>query len=129
MTNTGAIYSNRPTFLAEVALTKGVAVSRGTDPVNEVALPTAGARIVGVTLQEATINEDVSVQTEGFVLGTAGTGGITAGDFLKVDANGAFVATTTGTDIVVAEAYETFAAGEVGNIKLLNTGVLYSALA
>lgn len=110
-------------------MSRGVAVSRGTTAGTQVALPTAGDRIVGITLQEADADKNISVQTSGFALGTAGTGGVTVGDFLKVDANGAFVATTTATDVVVAEAYETFATGEKGNIKLLDTGVLYSALA
>ena len=57
------------------------------------------------------------------VLLMAGSGGWTAGAFLKSDADGAGVATTTSEDLYGAVAMEAASAGETGRVFILRGSI------
>lgn len=98
---------------------------------NLVVIAGAGERGIGIT--QAAVDytgweNTVAVKEYWFSFAKAGTGWRTRWDFLKVDANGDLVVTTTDTDIVVSQARDTVSATEIWEIKIIEP-VLYSALA
>lgn len=99
---------------------------------NLVVIAGAGDRAIWFT--QAAVTEysawetTVAVKESWFSFAKAGTGWRTRGNFLKVDANGDLIATTTATDVVVAQARDTVSATEIWEIKIMEP-VLYSALA
>lgn len=102
-----------------------------TDTTNdppEVVLPGAGEKIYGVVTSASTrvgVSPDVGiedgnigdVQTEGRTPMLVGTGGLTLGDDVAVDAAGAAVAAATG-DIVIGKALTTMAAAGFAEVEL-----------
>lgn len=96
---------------------------------NTVAIAGAGEAAIGITTDEAEASEGVvSVRMSGPALAIAG-GTITVNAKLKVDANGDLVATTTGTDLVVAYAMEPAADNDEFEVYILPVPVLYSSFA
>lgn len=73
-------------------------------------------KVVGVAFTDATSGQLVTVATEGEMNLLVGTGGVTAGDLVKVGADG-LVTGGTGDD-VVGVALETIAAAASGRILL-----------
>lgn len=130
MANTGAIHGDvYPSFEVENDITQYQAVKRGTS-YNEVTPATAGDDVFGIAQLSANASdgERVTVKKWGFTLAKAGTGGRTAWDKLKSDANGALVATTTVTDLVCGEAMSTISATETGEVYVYPFAVEYGSL-
>jgi len=66
------------------------------------------------------VNTPVAIQYGGFVKAILGTGGATAFAPLKVDANGALIIASAGTDVVVAIANEAGTAGNMIEVEVVS---------
>lgn len=80
-----------------------------------------GAAADGVLINDPESGAAATVVTHGRVMVEVGTGGLTAGDNVGVDANGEAVEAATG-DIVVGRALETAAAGTRTTIDFFRGG-------
>lgn len=78
----------------------------------------AGELAYGVAHYDAPKDAEVSIIREGTVGVTAGTGGLTAGDPVKADANGAAVTGTAGTDLILGICTADTAAAAAAPITL-----------
>lgn len=105
---------NVSSFIAEAAMssTNYRFVKVGTNA-QEVNLCGAGEKMIGIRQNSPAIGEEVNVQTGAVAKLTLGSGGATKGDWLKSDAAGAGVTTTTDKNIVGAQALETGSENEV----------------
>lgn len=89
-----------------------------------IAISQAGTKdapgITGATAYAAQSGDNIEVFGQGELCNLlAGTGGFVRGDFLKSDANGAGVTTTSSGDFVGAYALESAAAGTLGRVQVL----------
>lgn len=91
-----------------------------TDANGRLALPAAGTHIIGILYtkpkalgQAGTVRRGLGKQKA-----KIGTGGCTAGGLLKIAADGTFVAAAS-TNLAVAKALTTNAAGDIGTVLLL----------
>ena len=75
----------------------------------------------GVLINDPTSGQAATVVTHGRVMVEVGTGGLTAGDTVGVDANGEAVTSAT-SDIIVGYAVEAAAAGTLGTIDFFRGG-------
>jgi TctA family transporter len=82
---------------------------------------TGGEAITGILCNTPVAGEAVEVRFDGFTKALAGTGGFTAGDSLQTEAATGKLITKTSTNVVVAVAIETCAAGEIGLVRVLPT--------
>lgn len=90
------------------------------DSNDKIAVASAGGEMHGVNRNTVTATTDaVAMETGEYLLATAGTGGWTRGDKLKVESGGKLIATTTAGDLVVAEALVTISANDTGLIRRL----------
>jgi len=80
-----------------------------------------GAAADGVLINDPTSGQAATVVVAGRVIVEVGTGGLTAGDLVGVDANGAAVTATTG-DVVVGKCVTAGAAGAVATIDFFRGG-------
>lgn len=80
-----------------------------------------GEAAFGVLINDPTSGGAATVVTHGRVIVEVGTGGITAGDDIGVDANGEAV-TAASTDIIVGKCVEGASAGERGVIDFFRGG-------
>jgi predicted RecA/RadA family phage recombinase len=87
----------------------------------QVAPPSAGGAVLGVATWDAAVGEKVGVIMEGVVPVIVGTGGVTAGQRLQVDATGAVVTASAG--MVVGIALTTASAAAECEVKLLIANV------
>jgi hypothetical protein len=86
----------------------------------EAVLPAAGAMGVGVVRNKPVEGQSATIVSDGIMMAHVGTGGITAGDLVTVDADGHFVTAAAG-NAIWGRALKTNAVDEVGT-------VLFSAL-
>lgn len=82
----------------------------------------AGEASLGVSTWDAAIGEKVGAIREGIVPVVIGTGGVTAGQLVQADANGAAVAVSTGR--VLGMAMTAGSAGQDGEILLMMANVV-----
>lgn len=75
----------------------------------------------GVLINDPTSGQAATVVTLGRTKVVVGTGGLTAGDTVGVDANGAGVASAT-SDIIVGICVDAAAAGEIATIDFFRGG-------
>ena len=80
-----------------------------------------GEEAFGVLVNDPTSGTAATVVTHGRVIIEVGTGGLTAGDAIGVDANGEAVTAATN-DIIVGQAVETAAAGTRATIDFFRGG-------
>lgn len=133
MAYTGSIHNDGvASFILNTAITaKYLAMYQltGADNTVDVAASQANAvTFVGISQDVNPINakDAIAVKTSGFALATAG-GAITIGAKLTVTTGGKLIATTTGTDKVVAIAVTTGALNDIIEVKILPAPMLYSA--
>ena len=90
------------------------------DASGDVVIAGAGEQAIGL-LQNAPISGDYAqvAWVGGGGLVEAGAA-INEGDFLKVDANGDVIATTTATDFVIGRAKQAAADGDITEVLVLN---------
>lgn len=81
----------------------------------------AGEAAFGVLINDPTLGNAATVVTVGRVIVEVGTGGLTAGDLVGVDANGEAV-TAASADVVVGIALEAKSAGERATIDFFRGG-------
>lgn len=81
----------------------------------------AGEAAFGVLINDPTLGNAATVVTVGRVIVEVGTGGLTAGDLVSVDANGEAV-TAASADVVVGIALEAKSAGERATIDFFRGG-------
>lgn len=80
-----------------------------------------GEEAFGVLLNEPDTGEAATVVTHGRVIVEVGTGGLTAGDSVGVDANGEAVTAAT-SDIIVGQCVDGASAGERATIDFFRGG-------
>lgn len=76
-----------------------------------------GADAIGILQNKPNTGQAATIMVNGVSIVKAGTGGLTAGDDVGMDANGEAV-NAASTDAVIGIALETFAAGEYGAVLL-----------
>jgi hypothetical protein len=105
------------TFVASETIGKYKAVVLGTAD-NNIDLAGAGERVIGVTGEiSASANEAVDVQIYGVAKVEAG-GTISKGSYVKADADGNAVATTTDRDDAFGIALEAAVDGDIFSVLL-----------
>lgn len=110
----------RESMVAGEALTQWTFVKMNTTDRTVVTAGNAEAAF-GVVINDPASGETATVVTHGRVIVEVGTGGLTAGDTVGVDANGEAVTSATN-DIIVGIALETKSAGERATIDFFRGG-------
>jgi len=116
-------------FVATSAITSAYRAVKKDTATNKIVIASAVTDyVIGIAQSLTTqANEPVTVMTDGYSLAVAGAGGWSRGDFLTPATGGALIATTTATNLVCAVAEDAVAAGERGEVRLINP-VEYSVL-
>ena len=131
MAYTGAIHGfPDASYIAEADFAQHQVAKLGTGD-NGVTPAGAGEAGIGIAQNAVDVSArdtHVTIRRGGFSLATAGTGGWTKGDYLKVDASGNLIVQAGATDLCVAIAQETVAATEKGEVLILPTPIEYSAV-
>lgn len=107
-------------FLADAAISKGLAVKLGTDNKHVAKSSAATDSHIGICQAAVTAAEDtVEVAVQGGAKALAG-GTISAGDYVTADSNGALVATTTANDNVIGQAMQSAVANDIFEVLITN---------
>lgn len=106
------------TLIAAGTLTQFTAVDVEASTGRAIA-PSAGGRMIGVVQNKPTVGKSATIVCSGVTKGKIGTGGVTAGNSVMVNASGEFVV-ATGTNRAIGIALKTNASGTLGTILLGN---------
>lgn len=107
------------TLIAGEDLTDSQFCAVDIDGDGKAALPTQGARAIGVVQNNPDIGEAATVVVTGVVKVQVGLTGVSAGDSVTVDDDGTIIQPTSG-DRAIGVSLEDTAAGLIGTVLLLN---------
>ena len=82
---------------------------------------TGGEAITGILENNPLSGAAATVAFDGFTKAQIGTGGVTAGNLLMTEAATGKLVVKTSTNVVVAVAHETVAAGGIGLVRVIPT--------
>ena len=115
--------SLKHTLVAAADLSSSQYCAVDIDTNGKAALPSAGGRAIGVLQNDPISGAEATIALFGVTKMILG-GTVAKGDFVKVDAAGKAVATSTATDKVVGICVEGGASGNTGSVLLLGPGYL-----
>jgi len=107
---------------ADLSAKQYFAVKQTTTPRQVNLASTGGEAIAGILLNTPTQGQATIICQRGVCQAQIGTNGVTAGDQLMTEAGTAKLVTKTSTNVVVAVAIDTAAAGVVGTVDVGATG-------
>lgn len=116
------IAATLPTYVADVAITKGAAVVLVVGTEDHIALP-AGANsalVLGFAINDAAIGERVAVHTDGGIATAKAGASIAIGDYVMVNSNLGDLKTLVlgaSNQYVVGKALRTAASGDLFPVK------------